>query len=154
MSIGEKTLHFRDRNLDLAKLVLEIQDYLEAEGFHVHASQHHHRGTVIQAKKGGFLSKFIDADRALTIMVSGTPDAVAVRVGIGRWAEHLAIGTIEALVLPHLFIAVDIAEVAWNFEIENKLVKEIESLSGGPHEPVVGEPANPAPAAVASAEAG
>lgn len=141
MSLGAKTLHFRDKNLDLAKLALQIQDYLEAEGFKVHASQHHHAGTVIQAKKGGFLTKLIDADRALTLVVAGTPDDVSVHVGIGKWVEHLAIGTIEALVLPHLFIAVDVAEVAWNLEIENKLVKQIEEFAGGPHEP---EPADEA----------
>lgn len=132
MSLGEKTLHFRDKNLDLRKLVLQISDHLEAEGFHVHSSVHHHKGTVIQAKKGGFLTKLIDADRALTIVVAGTADDVSVHIGIGRWVEHLAIGTIEALVLPHIFIAIDAAEVAWNFEIEHKLVNAIEEFAGTP----------------------
>jgi hypothetical protein len=130
MDIAEKTLHFRDGNVEPDKLAQQIQDYLESDGFHVHSSQPHHRGTVIQAKKGGLLSKAIDADRALTVVVSGTPGDISVRVGIGKWVEHIAIGTIEAIVLPHLFIAVDVAEVAWNFEIENKLVKEIESFAG------------------------
>ena len=130
MDIAEKTLHFRDGNVEPGKLAQQIQDYLESEGFHVHSSQPHHKGTVIQAKKGGLLSRAIDADRALTVMVSGTPGDISVRVGIGRWVEHIAIGTIEAVILPHLFIAVDIAEVAWNFEIENKLIKEIESYAG------------------------
>jgi hypothetical protein len=130
MSLGEKTLHFRDNDLDLQKLVLQISDHLEAEGFHVHSSVHHHKGTVIQAKKGGFLTKLIDADRALTIVVGGTPDDARVHIGIGRWVEHLAVGTIEALILPHLFIAVDVAEVAWNLEIERKLVKTIEEFAG------------------------
>lgn len=146
MSLGEKTLHFRDNDLDLRKLVLQISDHLEAEGFHVHASVHHHKGTVIQAKKGGFLTKLIDADRALTIVVAGTPEDTRVHIGIGRWVEHLAIGTIEALILPHLFIAVDVAEVAWNLEIEHKLVKRIEEFAGTPS---VAAPSVAAPSGIA-----
>jgi hypothetical protein len=34
------------------------------------------------------------------------------------------------LLLSDLFLVVDVAETAWNFEIENKLAKEIETLVG------------------------
>ena len=39
---------------------------------------------------------------------------------------------IETLVVSGLFIVVDVPEMAWNVEIENKLMKNISSYVGGP----------------------
>lgn len=128
--IGEKVLHFQDKHVDLAALQSKTEDYLKADGFTVQTSPSSDHGTVIQAKKGGFLSKVIAADRALSIMVSGSPDDVVVRVGIGRWLEHLATAAVETLLLSDLFLVVDVAETAWNVEIEDKLVKQINSFVG------------------------
>jgi hypothetical protein len=85
-------------------------------------------GVVIQAKKGGFLRGVVDADRALTVMISGDPNDLTVRVGIGKWLEHAGVAAAEALLLSALFLAVDVPETAWNFEIEDKLAKQIESF--------------------------
>jgi hypothetical protein len=40
------------------------------------------------------------------------------------------VAALEALLLCELFLVVDVAETAWNLEIENKLAKQIESLVG------------------------
>ena len=72
----------------------------------------------------------MDADRALTIMLSGAPDDFTVRVGIGKWLEHLGVAAIETLLISDLFLVIDVADSAWNFEVEDKLVKQIESLVG------------------------
>jgi len=37
---------------------------------------------------------------------------------------------VETLLLSALFLVVDVAEMAWNLEIENKLAKQIESFVG------------------------
>jgi hypothetical protein len=34
--------------------------------------------------------------------------------------EHLGVAALETLVLSDLFLVVDVAETAWNFEIEGK----------------------------------
>jgi hypothetical protein len=112
MAIGEKVLH------------------LSSDGFTTQKSADSDHGTVIQAKKGKFLASIIDADRALTIMLSGAPDDFVVRIGVGKWLQHLATAAIETLLLSDLFLLVDVAESAWNFEIEDKLVKQIESFVG------------------------
>lgn len=85
---------------------------------------------MVQAKKGGFLRGVVDADRALTIQISGDPNDFTVRVGIGKWLEHLGIAAVETLLISDLFLVIDVAETAWNVEIEDKLVKQIESLVG------------------------
>jgi hypothetical protein len=128
--IGEKVQQFQGKGTDLSDLQAKIESYLQSDGFTVQTSPASPHGTVIQAKKGGFLSGIIAADRALSILISGDPDNFTVRVGIGKWLEHLGVAALETLLLSDLFLVVDIAETAWNLEIEAKLVKQIESFVG------------------------
>ena len=128
--IGEKVQHFQGKGTDLGGLQEKIGSYLQSEGFKVQTSAPSSHGTVIQAQKGGFLDKVIAADRALSILVSGAPDDFTVRIGIGKWLEHLGVAALETLLLSDLFLVVDVAETAWNFEIEDKLARQIESLVG------------------------
>ena len=128
--IGEKTQQFQGKGTDLSELQGKIGNYLESEGFTVQSSPPTPQGLAIQAKKGGFLDKAIDADRALSILIAGDPNDFTVRIGIGKWLEHLGVAAAETLLLSELFLVVDVGETAWNFEIENKLVKQIESFVG------------------------
>lgn len=128
--IGEKVMHFQGKGTDLSALQGKIESYLQSEGFSAQTSPPSPHGTVIQAKKGGFLSGIIAADRALSILVSGDSNDFTVRIGIGKWLEHLGVAALETLLLSELFLVVDVAEMAWNLEIENKLAKQIESLVG------------------------
>ena len=130
MGISEKVLHFQNKKTNLDDLQQKIDSYLKSEGFTVQASARSNQGTVLQAKKGGFLRGVVDADRALTIMISGDPDDFTVRIGIGKWLEHLGVAAIETLLISDLFLVIDVAETAWNFEIEDKLAKQVESLVG------------------------
>ncbi len=128
--IGEKVLQFKGKNVDLPSLVAKIEAYLKSDGFTVQTSPSSDHGTVLQARKGRFLAGLIAADRALTITVSGSADDALVRVGIGKWLQHLATAAIETLLLSDLFLPVDVAETAWNLEIEDKLAKQIQSFAG------------------------
>jgi hypothetical protein len=128
--IGEKIQHFQDKHTDLAQLQGQIEDYLKTDGFKTQTSSPSPHGTLIQAKKGGFLSAVIDANRALTILIDGQADDFTVRTGIGKWLEHLGVAAVETLLLSELFLVVDVAEMAWNLEIENKLAKKVAELVG------------------------
>ncbi len=130
MTLGDKSLHFQGKGTDLSALQQRIEQYLKSDGFSVQSSAPSNQGTVLQAKKGGFLRGVVDADRALTIMVSGEPDDFTVRVGIGKWLQHLGVAALETLLISDLFLVIDVAETAWNFEVEDKLLKQIESLVG------------------------
>jgi len=128
--VGEKILHFQGKGTDLSTLQSQIESYLKNDGFTVQTSQPSAQGVVIQAKKGGFLRGVVDADRAMTIMLSGTPEDFTVRIGVGKWLEHLAVAAVETLLISDLFLVVDVAESAWNLEVEDKLVKAIQSFVG------------------------
>ena len=130
MTIGEKVLHFQSKGSDLTDLQHKIESYLNSDGFTVQSSAASAHGTVIQAKKGGFLRGVVDADRALSIVISGDANDFTVRVGIGKWLEHLGVAVLETLLISDLFLVVYVAESAWNLEIEDKLVKQIESFVG------------------------
>lgn len=130
MTLGDKSLHFQGKGTDLNALQQSIEEYLKSDGFSVQSSTPSGQGTVLQAKKGGFLRGIVDADRALTIMVSGEPDDFTVRVGIGKWLEHLGVAAVETLLISDLFLVIDVAETAWNFEVEDKLLKQIETIVG------------------------
>ncbi|HLX19473.1 MAG TPA: hypothetical protein VKR23_04925 [Gaiellaceae bacterium] len=128
--IGEKELHFQGKGTDLPGLQAKIGSQLESQGFKVQTSPPGTDGYAIQATKGGFLDKIIDADRALSILISGDPNDFTVKIGIGKWLQHLGIAAAETLLLSDLFLVVDVAESAWNLEIESKLAKQIETMVG------------------------
>jgi hypothetical protein len=128
--IGKKELHYTGKGTDLGTLQSHIEEYLKADGFKVQTSAPSDKGSVLQARKGGFLRGVVDADRALTITITGDPADYTVTVGVGKWLEHLGVAALETLLLSELFLVVDVAESAWNIEIEDKLVKDIEKFVG------------------------
>jgi hypothetical protein len=128
--VGDKTVHFEGKGTDLGALQTHIEEYLKADGFTVQTSAPSDKGTVIQAKKGGFLRGIVAADRAMSITVEGSPADFSVHVGIGKWLEHLGVAAIETLLVSDLFLVVDVAESAWNIEIEDKLLKDVRSFVG------------------------
>lgn len=128
--IGDKTERFQGKGKDPDAVQSHIEEYLKADGFTLQTSSPSSEGVVIQAKKGGFLRGVVDADRALTVTVSGTADDLTVRIGVGKWLEHLGVAAIETLLLSDLFLVVDVAESAWNIEIEDKLIKDLKAFVG------------------------
>ena len=128
--IGDKEEHFQGKGTDLSALQSHIEEYLKTDGFTVQTSAPSAQGVVIQAKKGGFLRGVVAADRAMSIKIEGSPNDFTVRIGIGKWLEHLGVAAIETLLISELFLVVDVADSAWNIEIEDKLVKDIKSFIG------------------------
>ena len=128
--LGDKQEQFQGKGTDLSALATHVQDYLTKDGFTVQQSAPSDGGTVIQAKKGGFLRGVVAADRALTVTVTGTPADFTVRYGIGKWLEHLGVAAIETLLLSDLFLVVDVADSLWNLEIEDKLVADVKAFVG------------------------
>ena len=63
-------------------------------------------------------------------MIDGESNNFTVRVGIGKWLEHLGVTAVEALLISEIFLFVDIPEMLWNVHVENKLVNEIDSIVG------------------------
>ncbi len=128
--LGDRIEHFQGKGKSPDDVVAHIEAYLKSDGFTVQQSAPSGQGTVLQAKKRGWYREVVDADRAMTISVTGTADDLTVRIGIGKWLEHLGIAAIETLLISDLFLLVDVAESAWTLEIEDKLVKDLKTFVG------------------------
>jgi hypothetical protein len=128
--VGDKTEHFEGKGKDVSTVQSHIEQYLKSDGFAVQTSSPSEHGVVIQAKKGGFLREVVDADRAMTITITGNADDLTVRFGIGRWLEHLGVAAIETLLIGDLFLVIDVADSAWNLEVEDKLIKDLKAFVG------------------------
>lgn len=128
--IGDKVERFQGKNKEPNAVQSHIEEYLKSDGFTVQTSAASAQGLVIQAKKGGFLRGAVAADRAMTITITGSPDDFTVHIGIGKWIEHLGVAVIETLLISDLFLVVDVGETAWNFEIEDRLVKDLKTFVG------------------------
>ena len=128
--IGDKVERFQGKGKDPSAVQSHIEEYLKTDGFTVQTSTPSAEGVVIQAKKGGFLRGVVDADRAMTITITGNSDDFTVRIGIGKWLQHLGVAAIETLLISDLFLVVDVGESAWNIEIEDKLVRDLKTFIG------------------------
>jgi hypothetical protein len=128
--VGEKVVRFQGKDRDPGYVQGHLEEYLRGDGFTVQTSKPSAQGVVIQAKKGGFLREVVDADHAMTIVIAGSPNDFTVRIGIGKWLEHLGVAVIETLLISDLFLVVDVAESVWTVEIEDKLVKDLKAFVG------------------------
>lgn len=128
--LGDKTEHFQGEEKSPEDVASHVESYLQADGFIVQRSAPSDKGIVLQAKKHGWYREVIDADRAMTISISGSTDDLTVRVGIGKWLEHLGIAAVETLLISELFLVVDVADGAWTLEVENKMLKDLRTFVG------------------------
>ena len=85
---------------------------------------------MIQAQKGGILSDIITAERAFTILLTGSPDDFSIHVGIGKLVQNLAVMAAESILLSWLFLGVDVPEVLWTRHVEKGLIDDIQRLAG------------------------
>src|ERR1035441_8206424 len=70
--LGDKSEHFEGKGTDLSALESHLEEYLKSDGFTVQTSPPSDQGTVIQAKKSGFLREVVAAERAFTITITRT----------------------------------------------------------------------------------
>jgi hypothetical protein len=128
--LGDKEEHFEGKGTDLATLSTHIAQYLQSDGFTIQTSAPSDEGTVIQAKKAGWLREVVAADRAFTITIKGSSSDFTVRFGIGKWLEHLGVAAIETLLVSQLFLVVDVADSLWSLEVEDKLIADVKKFVG------------------------
>ena len=127
--VAERTLKYPAKGRQPSQVGKQIAQRLQGDGYKVESSSGA-PGTVIQATKAGFLRDVITADRAFTIVVSGDPNDLTVRVGVGKLVQNLAVTAAESVLLSPLFLAVDVPEMLWTTEVEKGIIKEIDQVVG------------------------
>src|SRR5271169_2665570 len=117
-------MRFQNKNRDLDQLASQIQQQLQTDGFKTQYASVP-LGRVIQAQKAGFLRDIVLADRAFTIMVSGSPNDFTVHLGIGKWVQGLAVVAIETIFISWLFVPIDVPEALWTVHVEGQIASKI-----------------------------
>lgn len=129
---ADKTLRYQNKNVDLQGLKGNIVSFLQEDGFKIQQPKPGQDMMLIQAQKGGYLREIISSERALNILIQGQPNDFTVRIGIGKWIQNIAVTAVETILITELFLPLDVAEMLWNFEVENKVVKKIDGLVSTP----------------------
>jgi hypothetical protein len=128
--LGDKSEHFEGKGKDLSAVESHLEEYLKSDGFTVQTGPPNAEGTVIQAKKSGFLRDVVAAERAFTITITGAPNDFTVRFGIGKWLQNLGVAAAETLLLSDLFLPVDVADSLWSLEVEDKIIADLKKFVG------------------------
>lgn len=128
--VSEKMVRFQNKNKDLSQLAQQITSMLDQDGYKTQMTSNSPVGIIIQATKAGILRDIITADRAFTIMISGTPNDFAIHIGIGKFIQNIAVAAVEALLLSLLFLAVDIPEMLWTVHVEKEILHKITQMIG------------------------
>jgi hypothetical protein len=128
--LGDKSEHFEGKGTNLTSLELHLTQYLKDDGFTVQSAPPSDQGTVIQARKGGFLRDVVAADRAFTITISGDANDFTVRFGIGKWLQNLGVAAAETLLVSELFLPIDVADSLWSLEVEDKIIADVKTFVG------------------------
>ncbi len=109
------------------KLAGMTENYLKEDKWKVQVGDTEN-GKLIQAKKGGIVRDIFGADRALNILFTKTPDGFKITMGVGKWLQNIGVTIVESVLLSALFLAIDVPEMMWNAEIENKILKKIDEF--------------------------
>lgn len=126
--IASETRRYQNRNVDLGRLRADIVSYLQSDGFRVQEPKQGETRMLIQAQKGGFLRSAMSAERALNLLIAGAPDDFTVQIGIGKWLQNIAVTAVETVGITVLFLPLDVAEMAWNLEVRDKIGKKVDEL--------------------------
>lgn len=114
-----------NKTVDIAKLSEKLEKYLKEDKWEVQVTSLNDKSSIFQARKVGILREIFASDRALTIILSKTDNGTKVQMGVGKWIQNIAVTVVESVLLTNLFLIVDVPEMLWNIEIENKIQKKI-----------------------------
>ncbi|BDC19492.1 hypothetical protein [Acidianus sp. HS-5] len=112
---------------NLEAIIQEFTQYLQSDGWKVQQKAEGNIA-VIQAQKGGIFRDIFAADRALQFSFEQTPDGLKVTVGVGKWAQNLAVTAVETIIYVP-FLAIDVPEMLWTEHIESNLMKELDRIA-------------------------
>ena len=124
---NEQRIVFRNKNLDLKKLTLEIVNQFSAEGYTSQWAKTD-LGYWIQLAKQSLLRTITAGDRVFHILVSGTPNDFTVRVGVGKMVKDVAVTAVEGILLSGWFLAVNIPNMLWTQHVEGNVINKIKQI--------------------------
>jgi hypothetical protein len=123
--LAERSRHYLGKHTNLNFLKVQVEEYLEAEGFILARSQQGPYGWMIQAQGGGLLERVLPTYRSFVVHIEGEPDEFWVRIGI----ERRALTSPETLLLVSLY-SFYVMDVIQGFGVERGLLKQVDAYVG------------------------
>ena len=94
-----KTRRYACASNDTPQLIVDVRNWLDAEGFDSQQVNTEDRGVLLQIKKRGGWRDFVGMSTSLNVVFQQSGDIVTVEIGAGKWIDKAAVGTVSMFIL-------------------------------------------------------
>lgn len=84
---------------DAARLVADVKNWLNALGFDSQQMQTEDQGLLVQIQKRGGWRVLVGMSTSLNIVLHQSGDTLTVEIGVGKWIDKAAVGTVSLFIL-------------------------------------------------------
>jgi hypothetical protein len=96
---NSKTRRYACVRDDVPKLIVEVKNWLDAEGFDSQQMNTDDNGVLLQIKKRGSWRDFVGMATSLNIVFREVDGLMNVEIGAGKWIDKAAVGTVSMFIL-------------------------------------------------------
>jgi TIR domain len=84
---------------DVPKVIVEVKNWLDTEGFDSQQMNTDDNGVLLQIKKRGSWRDFVGMATSLNIVFREADGLLTVEIGAGKWIDKAAVGTVSMFIL-------------------------------------------------------
>ena len=84
---------------DVPKMIVEVKNWLDTEGFDSQQMNTDDNGVLLQIKKRGSWRDFVGMATSLNIVFREADGLLTVEIGAGKWIDKAAVGTVSMFIL-------------------------------------------------------
>ena len=96
---NSKTRRFACLRDDVPKLIVDVKNWLDADGFDSQQMNTDDNGVLLQIKKRGSWRDFVGMATSLNIVFREADGLLTVEIGAGKWIDKAAVGTVSMFIL-------------------------------------------------------
>ena len=96
---NSKTRRYACERDDVPKLIVEVKNWLDTEGFDSQQMNTDDNGVLLQIKKRGSWRDFVGMATSLNIVFREADGLMTVEIGAGKWIDKAAVGTVSMFIL-------------------------------------------------------
>ena len=94
-----KTLRYSCAINDSGKIIADVTNWLDSQGFDTQQMATESEGILLQIKKRGGWRDFVGMATSLNIVFHQSTDSLSVEIGAGKWIDKAAVGTVSMFIL-------------------------------------------------------
>jgi hypothetical protein len=94
-----KTRRYACASGDTARLIADVKNWLDGQGFDCQQLSTERQGVLLQIKKRGGWRDFVGMSTSLNIAFNQADDTLTVEIGAGKWIDKAVVGTVSIFML-------------------------------------------------------